>query len=306
MNLPGLSWAYLQVIVWKQQTNFYVSNLTRLTLIIAEDYFDMDAVGSTIQAGYHTTIKVQAMEVVPSQDLQTLSYEERGCRFKHEIEDLELFSSYSQSACEFEYRLKSAEEVCRCTPWYYPSKLDKLRYKVCDLNGNYCFKTAMYQIEEVPEKTCLPLCHQLQFTSTTELIKSNAQKICSMRGKEYQIANELLQNGFSTKYYQYRQFLRNNSYKLDYHLNPETMIQDVCKALVDQDIARVSVMFASNRYVRTTTNIRVTFLDMVSSFGILITLLILNYFYKICLFNNQILYRWNIGLVHRNEHFEHD
>ena len=42
---------------------------------------------------------------------------------------------------------------------------------------------------------------------------------------------------------------------------------EICESLVDKDIARVSVMFNSNRYVRTTTTIRVTILDMISSFG---------------------------------------
>ena len=227
----------------------------------------MDAVGSTIHAGYHTTIKVQAMEVVPSQDMQKLSYGERGGRFKDENEDLEIFSSYSQSACEFEYKLKIAEELCRCIPWYYPSKMDKLRYKVCDLYGNYCFKTAMNQIENVPEKTCLPTCYQLRFTSTTELIKSNAKEICNKGGKEVQIAEMLLQNGFSKQYYQYKKRMENDEYNFDMSFLPDPMIKDICESLVDQDIARVSVMFDSKRYVRTTTSIRVKFSDMVSSFG---------------------------------------
>ena len=237
--------------------------------IIAEDYFDMDAVGSTIQAGYHTTIKVHAMEVIPSQELETMTYEQRGCRFRHEIEELEIFSLYSQSACEFEYKLKLAEELCRCTPWNYPSKLDKISYKVCDLHGNYCFKTAMNQIVKVPEKTCLPTCHQLQFTSSTEAIKSNAKEICSLGGKEFEIARDLLQNGYSSKYYQYRKLLKDNKYKLVWatRLDSMAMITEICESLVDQDIARVSVMFNSNRYVRTTTTMRVTILDMISSFG---------------------------------------
>ena len=255
----------------------------------------MDTVSTTIQGGYHTTIKVQAMEVVPSEDLHYIPFDKRGsgCRFKDETEGLELFSSYSQSACEFEYKLKMAEELCRCTPWYHPSKMNKLSYNLCDLHGNYCFKAAMNKIEDVPEKICLPTCHQLQFTSTTELIKSNADEICKddQRNKEiHHIALSQFGNGYSKLYYEYRKLLENDTYKLDPHFLTETAIQDICKSLVDQDIARVSVMFESKRYVRTTTNIRVTFLDMVSSFGKIYCVVLTYYYILHNSLNNQLLF----------------
>ena len=236
----------------------------------------MEGVSSSIQAGYHTIIKVQAMEIVPSQDLYSVPKEERKCRFENEHENLELFSLYSQSACEFEYKIKMAEENCRCTPWYYPSKMDKQNYNLCDLYGNYCFKTAMNQIEEVPEEICLPSCHQLQFTSTRELIKSNAEELCKtdLSSEESYLAKLLLENGYSKQYYEYLKLKEDDDYKLDTSniIVPELIIQNICQALVDQDIAMVSVMFERKRFVRTKTNIRVTFLDMLSAFGNLLKL----------------------------------
>ena len=54
-------------------------------------------------------------------------------------------------------------------------------------------------------------------------------------------------------------------------------IQETCKALLSKDVARVSIMFESNYYVLTKTNVRVTFFDKISALGkILITYLSLS------------------------------
>ena len=46
------------------------------------------------------------MEIVPSEDLRGISIEKRNCRFEDEAENMEIFQSYSQSACEFEFKIK--------------------------------------------------------------------------------------------------------------------------------------------------------------------------------------------------------
>ena len=91
-----------------------------------EDYFDMNAVGHTIKSGYHTIFKVQAMEISPSHSLRSIPYERRGCKFENEIEGLQLFKFYSQSACEIEKKINESEEFCQCIPWYFPSKFAKV------------------------------------------------------------------------------------------------------------------------------------------------------------------------------------
>ena len=94
------------------------------------------------------------------------------------------------------------------------------------------------------------------------MIKSNAKEICNKGGKELQIAEMLLQNGFSKQYYQYKKRMEDKAYNFDMSFLPDPMVKDICESLVDQDIARVSVMFDSKRYVRTTTSIRIKFSDM--------------------------------------------
>ena len=92
-----------------------------LGLTSKDDYFDMDAIGHTIKPGYHVTFKIQAMEISPSPELRNIQFKRRGCRFHDEIDGLEIFQLYSQSACELEHKIKSAENFCQCVPWHFPS-----------------------------------------------------------------------------------------------------------------------------------------------------------------------------------------
>ncbi len=68
-----------------------------------------------------------------------LDIESRGCRFDFEHEGLEIFSSYSQKACEFECLLKVAHHECMCIPWNYPKT--NLSANLCDFIGSRCFET---------------------------------------------------------------------------------------------------------------------------------------------------------------------
>ena len=104
----------------------------------------------------------------------------------------------------------------------------------------------------------------------------NAEELCKtdLSSEESYLAKLLLENGYSKQYYEYLKLKEDDDYKLDTSniIVPELIIQNICQALVDQDIAMVSVMFERKRFVRTKTNIRVTFLDMLSAFGNLLKL----------------------------------
>ena len=81
----------------------------------------MDSVKHELNPGYLTTFEIQAMEIKPSEDLRSITYSRRGCRFDDEIEGLKVFQKYSQPACELDLKIISAEELCKCVPWYMPS-----------------------------------------------------------------------------------------------------------------------------------------------------------------------------------------
>ena len=56
-----------------------------LKLSTTADYFDMKHANEAIKFGYHTTLKVDAMEIISSNDLRKVSIEKRKCRFPDEV-----------------------------------------------------------------------------------------------------------------------------------------------------------------------------------------------------------------------------
>ena len=103
----------------QKSNNFY------LGLTSDVQYFSMSSNGHAMDPGYHYKIFVQAMEIQPSNHLQNIPINKRKCRFANEVQDLEFFQVYSQSACKLESKIKEAESFCRCVPWYYPSKTEE-------------------------------------------------------------------------------------------------------------------------------------------------------------------------------------
>ena len=109
-----------KVIPPENSKPFIVSLTSNLDFFGMHDY-SADVIHE-LKPGYLTNIEVQAMEIRPSLNLRDIPFDRRGCRFEDEVDGLEIFQKYSQSACEFEFRIKSGEQFCRCVPWYIPSK----------------------------------------------------------------------------------------------------------------------------------------------------------------------------------------
>ena len=241
-----------------------------------EGYFDMKSLRKSVKVGDHTTLKVQAMEVVPSNDLHDVPIEKRKCRFEDEVEDLIIFKSYSQAACEFEGQLLEAEKVCRCTPWNYPAKPQKGRHTLCDLYGNYCFKAIMEKTYSQKTKhRCLPLCHQIRFTYTENIDKRDEEEICNDKDSvEFKISRQLREkegyNHLIYKYHKIKEWIQaqgtNRTVTLDAY-DGDKIDKERCKFMVRNDVARVTVMFDDKQYVRTMTNLRSTFSERLGTFG---------------------------------------
>ena len=67
-----------------------------------------------------TSINLTPKLVRSDSTVQDMRIEQRGCRFAHETEGLELLKEYSEAGCKFECKLRQAREKCGCTPWDYP------------------------------------------------------------------------------------------------------------------------------------------------------------------------------------------
>ena len=259
-----------------QKTNNFYMGLTS-----DAQYFSMSSNGHEMDPGYHYQILVQAMEIQPSNHLQNMAINKRKCRFANEIQDLEFFQVYSQSACKLEFKIKEAESFCRCVPWYYPSNTEERR-KSCNKYGHACFKAKVNQIK-LPKDKCLPTCHQIRFTSTKMATKIDVENICSIPkqpllpwSKELLIARDILyENGI--QYHKYKAIknwleLRkedggysSKSNLEKFNFNQE--IEKICTSIVTEDIIKVSVMFESEEYLRTKSDIKVTLMDRLSNLG---------------------------------------
>ncbi len=100
---------------------------------------DLRGMDIEAESGYLTTFVITPNKVTTSMAAKKLDIESRGCRFDFEHEGLEIFSSYSQKACEFECLLKVAHHECMCIPWNYPKT--NLSADLCDFIGSRCFET---------------------------------------------------------------------------------------------------------------------------------------------------------------------
>ena len=261
------------------------------------DYFDLNAIKQNVRAGYHTTFTFQAMKIQPDSGLATIPLEKRKCRMANEVQNLTMVKTYSQSACKLEKKIEHAEEFCNCVPWFYPSLKTKKSYKytICDKIENHCFKTKMEE-KSISLEVCPTSCKELRYISSQVIDKLDPIKECSNdKTVEYMIAKQLHKQWTAGDMRSDDKPLLLDSFEqLAGYLSSKEKgelkgfrngisIKETCKLLIAKDIARVSIMFESEKYMLTKSNVRVTFVDRLSTFGKYSFLNILNTFKLICI-----------------------
>ena len=275
-------------------------------------YFDMKSFGQTIKTGYHTIWKVQAMEILPSEDLRDIAIDKRDCKFPDETSDLKIFKVYSQSACEYECRIKRGFELCRCYPWFVPMPPQEEKSPICDLYGNYCFEKIINSDNTWGNCSCLPSCHQVEFTYNEELNHLDPNEVCNdavgRRTVEMNIARRITNNGYNSLVYRYYKFKNwfpytstNDTLGYEEAWDLFANQKKLCEFMVKNQMAKVSVMFERKKYVRTLTNLKVTFTDKLAAFGETLEFL----FGTRCSFQIFFISRWDPWSVYWNEYLEH-
>ena len=180
----------------------------------------------------------------------------------------------------------------------------------------------MNQIK-IPKDKCLPTCHQIRFTSTRMTTKIDVENICSIPkqpllpwSKELLIARDILyENGIQYhKYKNIKDWLKlrkdlGGSSKANlekFNFNQE--IEKICTSIVAEDIIKVSVMFESEEYLRTKSEIKVTLMDRLSNLGryVLIYFVGNTYNIQICCNIFLCLNRRNTWIVYWNEFSKYD
>ena len=294
------------------------------------DYFDMKSIGQKVKPGYETIWKVHAMEIVPSDDLHDVPIEKRKCRFQDENDGLEIFKQYSQTACEFECRIKKAEDVCGCYPWYIPPYPKSTRHIICDVYGNFCFKEITKGVYTECLRNCLPNCHQIEFTYTYEHITRDPQSICKKywsSGVGYSLENQIVKDIMDKGHYNSLIYKYSKISEWVRHYKNSNMIKEfnatinkwdekkaqmeLCQLLVKDHMAKVSVMFDRKKYVRTLTSLKATFSDRLANVGKYQSKNAHSYYISKFEINNMnatllLIRRWHTRTIYWNEHFEHD
>ena len=232
------------------------------------EFLGMKSSSIDVKAGYKTTIYVEPMEIVASEDLRSIQIEKRQCHFNEELIDLKLFKYYTQSGCEFERQLYLGLEKCFCVPWFIPTPFGQ-NYSICDLYGNTCFEEVVKHFKFTEE--CLPNCNLLQFTQSKVLEKLDDHEICnnylssiyklsamkfSGKGIDFLLESlklkEWLDNPFKTANETYDEELTNIKF---------------CQHMVKFHMAQVEVMFGTKKYIRTKMGVKVSFSDKLGVFG---------------------------------------
>ena len=235
------------------------------------EYFDLQKSRKIIPAGYKLTISIQAMEIVPSNGMKDVSIESRNCRLPDENQDLKIFKIYSKPACEFEFRLFEAQEICNCVPWNIPWHSIR-RYPICDIYGNYCFKS-VWKNNQKGTKGCLPGCHQLKFTSSEIREKLDAEVLCKnvspFSTGIKRLAAILWNNSGMTLFTKIKRLKELSTIRNwnDATYNETEERVKFCKSLVENDLAEVTVIFERPEFIRTSTSKRTSFPDQLGVFG---------------------------------------
>ena len=227
------------------------------------NYFNMKRESQRVKPGYNILWKVQALEVIPSEDLQDVPYRKRKCKFSHEVEGMDSFNVYSQTACEFDCQIKKAFEFCQCYPWFIPPKAGKTRHVLCDVDGNLCFDSVMSNKEVIEECTCLPTCHNIEFTYVE--YSSPLQLHCKTNAPpkvERDLIDRMIQNGYNSFTHIFLNGTKWEPYWQEYDGN----LRPLCKE-IEKYLSKVTIMFDKKTYIRSRTNVKVTFTDKLAAFG---------------------------------------
>ena len=272
--------------------NFYVG------ISSSKEFFEMKLASDIVKAGYRTVIRVEPTEIVASEDLRSIQISKRKCHFEDELDDLKLFSKYSQSGCQFEKQIRTGMEKCKCAPWFIPSTIGQ-NYTMCDLNGNYCFDEITKHFGKHPE--CLPSYNLVQFSQNMIVEKLDPTKECQNPTVFSSITSWISNSkGFSNLFeiQKLEDWLNFPTEQGNGSFYSEKQMYGFCQYMVANYIAEVNVKFGIKKYIRTKMSVKVSFTDRLGSFG--------KERYKLKRKNDTIYhFRWNTWIVHRNEYPQH-
>ena len=123
-----------------------------------------------LSPGMRHIVTVSASVSNATKDTIRIPLEIRKCLHPEETSGLQLFKTYSKSACLVECNLKKAYNICGCLPWNYlhfnqPDSGAGIT-ELCDMEGNHCVEKVMEKFENDLSCSCWPSCVEISYTHT--------------------------------------------------------------------------------------------------------------------------------------------
>lgn len=103
--------------------------------------------------GHEYFIDVTPVGMRSSNNLKSLSVEQRGCLLENEVQEGSMFKKYSQFNCKYECRIALSKDICQCIPWDFISDKGQNNHE-CDVFGRTCFFNAMKYFSKKADDLC--------------------------------------------------------------------------------------------------------------------------------------------------------
>lgn len=256
----------------------YANNLLRRTpyptkafymsLTPASEYF-MQGDRIAVDIGMDSRYRIEPMEIIPTKGLKNIKVDKRHCHFTTESKGkLKRFKKYSQAACKLECNIVAAEKHCNCLPWYFPNDPTNDSLMICDLYGNLCFDQFFKKFGNQVEAQCQcwPDCHTSRYSITEKNFPLDPDQLChDKKSIPYGLASRIAFYSLSNLFYKFYK-ISNDDFNFA-SMDDDSRIIEICYQLVKNDLARVSVTFASKDYIRTIKDTRVTLIGQLGVFG---------------------------------------
>ena len=113
---------HFHVAISSDEDPFLVSKLGRKGDLLIDIFScgNINIHSFSVHFGEQIEVKATGFEISSLPSVRQLAIEDRGCRFRDEVQGMDFLRVYTQAGCEFECMVRRAREKCKCTPWSYP------------------------------------------------------------------------------------------------------------------------------------------------------------------------------------------
>ncbi len=239
----------------------------------SEETLQFSTKAKQVKPGYFLAFEVEPVEMVADPDLKDIAADKRGCNFPEDTDGfVTLFTEYSQPGCQFECMLKFAWDFCKCTPWDMPGFPGQNQTILCDTYSTWCFLHAFKQRQHLKDCHCPIDCNTVKYSVDVDKkkVELDSDQTCLGYLKDLD-----LKGMWSDKFDYWQNDLLYTFYTLTKHQSqskvpitrPEDLQELLCREMLEKNIALIRVNFASNTYIKSVINKRVSFADQLGSLG---------------------------------------